>query len=164
LFEAEAPGFEEGQNGIVRGSKENLVAPMSSSKLTRLSERELSLVDGAYLFREGDSGTEMFVIQEGEVLVTKRAGDQEIHLATLGRGDFLGEMALLEGLPRDADARAVGPTRVLSIGQGGLLMRIRRDPTFAFELLNRLSGRVRELNARVVKLSYSLSPPGSGET
>jgi CRP-like cAMP-binding protein len=106
----------------------------------------------------------MFVIQEGEVRVTKRAGDREIHLATLGRGDFLGEMALLEGLPRDADARAAGPTRVLSIGQGGLLMRIRRDPTFAFELLNRLSGRVRELNARVVKLTYSSSPPGPGET
>src|SRR5256714_6597272 len=148
---------------MVRDTRENLVAPVSSPNLARLSERELSLVDGAYLFREGDSGTEMFVIQEGEVLVTKRAGDQEIHLATLGRGDFLGEMALLEGLPRDADARAVGPTRVLSIGQGGLLMRIRRDPTFAFELLNRLSGRVRELNARLAQLAAPSSLGRSGQ-
>jgi CRP/FNR family transcriptional regulator, cyclic AMP receptor protein len=129
---------------------------LSSSKLTRLSEGEWSFADGAYLFREGESGTEMFVIKEGQVEVTKQAGDQEIHLATLGRGDFLGEMALLEGMPRDANARAVGPTRVLAIGQGGLLMRIRRDPTFALELLNRLSGRVRELNARVVQLTEGL--------
>jgi CRP/FNR family transcriptional regulator, cyclic AMP receptor protein len=132
---------------------------LSSSKLTRLSEGEWSFTDGAYLFREGESGTEMFVIQEGQVEVTKQAGGQEIHLATLRRGDFLGEMALLEGLPRDANARAVGPTRVLAIGQGGLLMRIRRDPTFALELLNRLSGRVRELNARVVQLTEESSSP-----
>jgi CRP-like cAMP-binding protein len=132
--------------------------------LTRLSERELDLADGAFLFREGDSGTEMFVIQEGRVRITKKAGDQEIHLATLGRGAFLGEMALLEGLPREADARAVGPTRVLSIGQGGLLMRVRRDPTFALELLNSLSGRVRDLNARLVELTQSSSRAGPVQT
>lgn len=134
---------------------------LSSSKLTRLSEREWSFAEGEYLFREGESGTEMFVIQEGQVRITKHVGTDEIHLATLGRGDFLGEMALLEGLPRDADARAVGPTKMLAIGQGGLLMRIRRDPTFALELLNRLSGRVRELNARVAQLTQasSSSPP-----
>jgi CRP-like cAMP-binding protein len=138
------------------------VAPLSSSKLTRLSEQELSFEDGQYLFREGDSGTEMFVIQEGQVRITKRAEGGELHLGTLTRGDFLGEMALLEGMPRDADARAVGPTRVLSIGQGGLLMRIRRDPTFALELLNCMSGRVRDLNARLAELVVPSSSGGSG--
>ncbi len=126
---------------------------LSSSKLTRLSESEWCFADGEYVFREGESGTEMFVIREGQVLVTKRAGGEELQLATLGRGDFLGEMALLEGLPRDADARAVGETKVLAIGQGGLLMRIRRDPTFALELLTRLSGRVRELNSRLSRFT-----------
>lgn len=126
---------------------------LSSSRLTRLSEQERSFDNGMYVFHQGDPGTEMFVIQDGEVEVIKRAGGREHFLAKLGRGDFLGEMSLLEGLPRDADARAVGPTRLLAIGQGGLLMRIRRDPTFALELLKRLSGRVRELNAR-------LAPPG----
>ena len=110
------------------------MARLSSGKLTRFSEREASYSDGSFLFREGEAGTEMFIIQEGAVRVTKRAGTDEIHLATLSRGDFLGEMSLLEGLPRDADARAVGQTQVLQIGQGGLLMRIRRDPTFALEL------------------------------
>lgn len=131
---------------------------LSSSKLTRLSERELEFADGEYLFREGDIGTEMFVIQEGEIRITKRAGSKELHLATLRRGDFLGEMALLEGMPRDADARALGPTHVLTIGQGGLLMRIRRDPTFALELLNRLSGRVRERNAQIARLTAATDP------
>ena len=129
------------------------MARLSSSKVARLSERELKYADGAYLFREGDSGTEMFVIQEGEIRITKKAGHKELDVATLRRGDFFGEMALLEGMPRDADARAVGPTHVLTIGQGGLLLRIRRDPTFALELLNRLSGRVRERNAQIARLT-----------
>ena len=124
---------------------------LSSGKLTRFTEREASYGDGSFLFREGEAGGEMFVIQEGAVRVTKRAGAGEIHLATLRRGDFLGEMSLLEGLPRDADARAEGQTQVLMIGQGGLLMRVRRDPTFALELLNRLSGRIRELNSRLAE-------------
>ncbi len=127
----------------------------SSSKLARQTESEWSLPDGAYLFREGEPGNEMFVIQEGQVRISTCAGGEEIVLATLGRGDFLGEMSLLEGLPRSADARAVGPTQVLVIGQGGLLMRIRRDPTFAFELMKRLSGRVRGLNARLVEATGS---------
>lgn len=128
----------------------------SSSKTARQTESEWSLTDGAYLFREGETGNEMFVIQEGSVRITARAGDDdEILLATLGRGDFLGEMSLLEGLPRSADARAVGPTQVLVIGQGGLLMRIRRDPTFAFELMKRLSGRVRSLNTRLIDATGS---------
>lgn len=72
---------------------------LSSSKLTRLSEREVTFADGASVFREGDSGTEMYVIQEGEIRVTKRAGAKEVLLGTIGRGDFLGEMGLLEGVP-----------------------------------------------------------------
>jgi CRP/FNR family transcriptional regulator, cyclic AMP receptor protein len=135
---------------------------LSSSKLSRLTEMEWSFADGEYIFREGESGTEMFVIQEGQVSVTKRVGSQDIHLVTLGRGDFLGEMSLLEGLPRTADAQAIGPTKVLAIGQGGLLMRIRRDPTFALELLNRLSGRVRELTERVARLTEA-SPPSASQ-
>ncbi len=101
---------------------------------------------------EGEAGRHMYVIQSGQVEITKRIGHEEITLAVLGKGDFFGEMSLLESLPRDANARAVGPTRLLVINPGGLLVRIRRDPTFAFEMLHRLSGRIRNLNRRVVEL------------
>jgi CRP/FNR family transcriptional regulator, cyclic AMP receptor protein len=73
-----------------------------------------------------------------------------VQLAVLEKGDFFGEMSLLEGLPRDASAIAVGTTQVLVMSSGALLVRLRRDPTFAFELLRRLSGRVRALNARLL--------------
>jgi CRP-like cAMP-binding protein len=66
-------------------------------------------------------------------------------------------MSLLESMVRDADARAVGATRLLVIQPGGLLMRIRRDPTFAFEMLHRLSGRLRTQNARLVEALQALA-------
>ena len=59
---------------------------------------------GEVLFREGESGEEMFVIQSGAVQITKHASGEERPFATLGRGEFLGEMAILNGKPRTATA------------------------------------------------------------
>lgn len=107
--------------------------------------------DGECIFREGDETQEMYVIQSGEVVVTKHTQDGPITLAVLGRGGFLGEMSLLESLPRSATAHARGRTRLLRIQSGGFLLKIRRDPTFAFELMQSLSRRVRRTNERLLE-------------
>ena len=112
---------------------------------------ERTFKDGEIVVAEGDTGTEMFVIQQGRVSVTKAMEGGELHLATLERGDFFGEMSLLESLPRSATVRAVGETRVLAIRSGELLMKIRRDPTFAFEMLQNMSRRIRFLDEQIVK-------------
>src|SRR5262249_7959099 len=57
---------------------------------------------GTVLFREGDRGHTMYVIRSGKVNISKKIGESEITLAMLGPGEFFGEMALLEGLPRSA--------------------------------------------------------------
>ncbi len=59
---------------------------------------------GAVLFREGEPGKEMFVVQAGRVTISKRAGDVEKVLTTLGRGEFFGEMSILNNKPRSATA------------------------------------------------------------
>ncbi len=105
--------------------------------------------DGDLIVREGDASRVMFIIQRGEAVVTKRVGADEVLLATLTRGSFFGEMSLLESLPRSASVRARGDTRVLVISPGGLLLKIRRDPTFALEMLQQMSRRVRRLNEAV---------------
>ena len=119
--------------------------------------------DTQIICREGEASFEMFVILRGAVRVSKAAPHGQLELAILNRGDFFGEMSVLEGLPRDASAQAVGETEVLVMSASALLVRLRRDPTFAFELLRRLSGRVRSLNARLVAtLGQAERPPGQG--
>src|SRR5258708_27035251 len=65
---------------------------------------------GTVLFREGDRGATMYVLRSGKVKISKHISDTELTLAVLGPGEFFGEMALLEGLPRSAVA-AVGQDR-----------------------------------------------------
>jgi CRP-like cAMP-binding protein len=107
---------------------------------------------GDVIFSEGDDSREMFVVLEGNVEVVKispRGG--EVKLAALDRGEFLGEMSLLESLPRSATARAVNRVRLLAIQPGGFLLKIRRDPTFAFEIMQSLSRRIRVTNEALMK-------------
>ena len=119
-----------------------------TSRLDQLDTFE----DGEVIVVEGEHGREMFVIQEGRVEVTKRVDGREERLATLERGEFFGEMSLLEGLPRHATVRALGRVRLLVIEPGSLLLRIRRDPTFAFEMLQHMSRRIRDLDDRLLAL------------
>lgn len=107
--------------------------------------------DSDIIFSEGDDSREMYIVIEGEVAITKRAKQGEINLASFKRGDFVGEMSLLESLPRSATARAKGKTRLLAIHPGGFLLKIRRDPTFAFEMMQALSRRIRTTNETLMK-------------
>jgi len=121
-----------------------------------MSERyldERTFATGEVVFAEGDTTSEMFIVQEGTVALTKTVAGREIFVGTQERGDFFGEMSLLESQPRSATVRAVGPTKLLAIRSGELLMKIRRDPTFAFELLQRMSGRIRVLDEEIARLS-----------
>jgi len=113
---------------------------------------ELSYKTGDVIFEEGDKGTDMFILQEGKVAVFRKFADEEVLLATLDRGDFFGEMALLENLPRSATCRALMATRLAAIRRGELLMKIRRDPTFALEMLQHMSRRIRYLDEQLISL------------
>ncbi len=112
-------------------------------------EQLLEFEDGRVVFSEGDDSREMYVIQSGEVVITKGQGDRALVLGTLKRGDLFGEMSLLESLPRSATARAKGKTRLMVLQPGGFLLKIRRDPTLAFEMLQQLSKRIRVTNERL---------------
>ena|ERR1043166_7965017 len=116
------------------------------------SDHVESFSDGEIVVHEGDTSREMFVIQRGSVEVTKLAEAGEVVLATLERGSFFGEMSLLDSQPRSATVRAKGETRLLVIEPGSLLIKIRRDPTFGFEMLQHLSARIRKLEERLVGL------------
>jgi CRP-like cAMP-binding protein len=116
----------------------------------RFDEDELvTYEDGDLVFAEGDTGRELYVVHSGKVVITRRGEGRDVELARLGRGCVFGEMALLETMPRTATAKAEGETRLLVVQPGGFLVKIRRDPTFAFEIMQQLSHRLRVTTERL---------------
>ena len=100
---------------------------------------------GALLFRAGDEGDALYVIEEGTVRIFVRAKDgHEVTLTELQRGDFFGDMALLDGKPRSADARVVENARLAVLSREHFLSFTRSNPNVALEMLTALSNRLRQ--------------------
>ncbi len=106
--------------------------------------------DGDVIVKEGDKGTEMYIINSGEVKVSKRMEDKQVELAQLGRGDFFGEMSLLENVSRSATVTAIGTTKVIILNMGNFMLKIKRDPSFTFTLMQKMSKRIRTLGEDLV--------------
>lgn len=103
--------------------------------------------DGETIVRQGEVGDCMYVVQAGQVEVVQDTDGGEQRLAVLEIGDFFGEMAVFEREVRSATVRALGEARVLKVDKKTLLRRIKEDPLLAVNLLQTMSGRIRELNA-----------------
>jgi len=104
----------------------------------------VELKEGEYVFREGELGTEMYIINEGKVEILNQVGDEEQVLAVLEKGDFFGEMSVLEDLPRAATARAVTDVRLLQINGSTFDQLLRGNPEIAVRMMRKLSRRLRE--------------------
>jgi len=107
--------------------------------------------DGEIIYRQGERGDCMYVVQKGQVEVTHRDEDKEYCLAELTDGEFFGEMALFEGETRRATVRAIGETWVYTLERDSLFRRIDEDPSLAFRLIQQMSYRIRELETKLVR-------------
>jgi CRP/FNR family cyclic AMP-dependent transcriptional regulator len=97
---------------------------------------------GEVLFREGEAGEVMFVIQAGAVRISKAIGGVDKVLAVLGPGEFLGEMAILNGKPRTATATVVELARCLVIEAKTLEQMVARNAEIALRLIKKLAKRL----------------------
>src|SRR6267378_8511089 len=96
------------------------------------------------LFRAGDEGNAMYLIERGKVRICVRATDgREMTLTELNRGDFFGEMALLDGQRRSADAIVAEDARLAVLSREHFLSFVRSSPNVALELLTALANRLR---------------------
>jgi CRP/FNR family cyclic AMP-dependent transcriptional regulator len=96
------------------------------------------------LFRAGDVGDAMYLIERGKVRICVHAKDgNEVTLAELGRGDFFGEMALLDGERRSADAVVVKDAKLALLSRDHFLSFMRSSPDVALEMLTALANRLR---------------------
>lgn len=109
---------------------------------------------GEVLFREGDPGTEMFVIQSGRVRISKRVAGGDMPIAVLGRGEFLGEMAILNNKPRTATAVVIDDASCLVIDAKTLESMIAKNTEIAVRLVKKLAARLDAADALVQILMH----------
>jgi CRP-like cAMP-binding protein len=107
---------------------------------------------GTVLFNEGDEGEDMYIIRSGQVAIKKRVPHGEIVLALLEKGDFFGEMALLERIPRTAGAEMVEDGDLIVIGSDIFGDMVKSNPEIAVRMLRKYSLRLRETTKQIEEL------------
>jgi CRP/FNR family cyclic AMP-dependent transcriptional regulator len=100
------------------------------------------------VFEEGSAGRELFVVLDGKIDIVRGAGADRTLLVTLGKGEFFGEMAVIDGSARSATAIAAVPgTRVMRINHARFVYLVSQQPAFALMIMDALSKRLRASNA-----------------
>lgn len=101
-------------------------------------------------------GNAVYFVVSGWVKVRRTSGDNSVALAILGRGDFFGEMAVLDESPRSTDVIALSPVKLLSVSRERFIQILFKDPHLHHRMLQLMVRRVRQINLR---LQMRSSPP-----
>jgi len=126
-----------------------LQASMSTTRLGR----------GEVLFREGEQGDRLYVIQDGKVKLGRSSTDgRENLVAILGPGEMFGELSVFDPGPRNATATAVAETHLIGLGNDGLQQFLSERPAVAQSLLAALAKRLRRTNDSLADLVFTDVP------
>jgi CRP-like cAMP-binding protein len=108
---------------------------------------------GDFVFRQDEEGDEMYIIQSGSVAIKKKIGGKRTTVTVLEKGDFFGEMSILERLPRTADAEVLEDAGIISINSQTFGEMIRSNPEIAVRMLRKYSMRMREYSEQLENLA-----------
>jgi CRP/FNR family transcriptional regulator, cyclic AMP receptor protein len=138
-----------GRCRLFNGLSEEALATLTRTMRARRFRR------GEVLFHEGDPGDALFIVASGAVKVVVPSEDgEEAILATLRRGDFLGELALLDGAPRSASAIALEATEAMALPREQFRALVASEPAIRDALLSALAGELRRLTTHVAELHF----------
>lgn len=108
------------------------------------------------IFEEGSTGRELFVVLDGEVEIAKVDGARKTSIIKLGKGEFFGEMAVIDGSARSATAIASAPnTKVMRINHARFVYLVSQQPAFALMVMDALSKRLRASNTVTYRAAQS---------
>jgi len=136
-----------------------------SSLFARLGDNEIDAVlahatvarhpEGEQIFAKGDPGNSMMAVLKGRVMITAPSQDgRQVVLTVMRDGDVFGEIALLDGKERTADATAATDCELLTVPRRSLLSLLERRPDLCIELLIVLCERLRRTNEQVEDLAF----------
>ena len=128
-----------------------LFAQLSDDDLKVLAKgvHRVSLEDRETLFHEGDKGDVTFLIESGELDITKTSSGRSVLLAVRKAGEVIGEMAVLEDVPRMASASASGPASVLGISKASIDHLLATSPAAVSAMFQTVLGKVRSTESRL---------------
>ena len=111
--------------------------------------------EGALIFAKGDPGNSMMAVLRGRVMISSPSVDgRQVVLTTFREGDVFGEIALLDGKERTADATAAADCELLVVARRSLLGLLERQPELAHQLLIVLCERIRRTNEQVEDFAF----------
>ncbi len=121
-----------------------------------------ALTPGQRLFRQGDPGDAAYVVEAGSLEVFAETPDGEVFITLMERGDVIGELALLDGAPRSASARAREATRLFRLDRGEFdFLRSNLRPA-AFQIIRTISQtlceRIRDTNDHIGRMVVGDEP------
>lgn len=108
---------------------------------------------GKVIFKEGETGDTMYIIQQGRVKITKRVADVEKILMVLGKGEFFGEMSLIRQTKRTATATAVDNCELLAFNRNGFLSMISKNSNIAMNIIETLCLRLEKADNQIRDLA-----------
>jgi len=138
-----------------------LLSGLSEGELRRIAQVAVARTfpKGARVFHEGDESDACYIVRRGEVRVTREHPDgRAIALATLGAGEIVGELAMLDGEVRSASVEALTDVELLAIAAPDMRGLLERNPEITSKLVVALTRRVRETNERVSRQSFQTVP------
>lgn len=124
-------------------------------------KRLLQVEAGETIINEGELGESAYLIEEGEVEVSRAKNGQKVVLATLGKGEIFGEMSMIDDCPRGATITANTATTLSELHRDEFLENLTSEPEFAIRFLRTLFERLRDANVKVLQLEQASTPPSA---
>jgi CRP/FNR family transcriptional regulator, cyclic AMP receptor protein len=122
---------------------------MPDESLQRFSR---AYAPGAPICREGEEGEEMYIIQAGKVRVSKQFGGKTHVISVLEKGDFFGEMAIVNRIQRTATVTAIDNVELLVFDRDGLQNMIARNTKIALSIIDKLCRRLQDAHMKIQHL------------
>ena len=152
---------EEQASAVELLARVPLLSGLEPAELERIAQVAIprSFPKGARVFHEGDRSDACYVIRSGEVRVTREHSDgRAIALATLGTGELVGELAMLDGGVRSASVEALTEVELLAVSATDMKGLLERNAQITAKLVVALTRRLRETNERISRQSFQTVP------
>lgn len=129
---------------LTEADQENLASLMKHKAIRK----------GELLFRQGDEGTALYIILQGRIKISVSRRTDTVTLAILGQGEFFGEMALLDDLPRSADAMALEDSQLYALNRKDFLSFLKNNEKAVHAILDSLSFRLRKTDNLLAEMCF----------